>query len=347
MSLRERLIRDIREDGPMTVADYMTRCLHDPLDGYYATRPALGAVGDFLTAPLVSQMFGEIVGAWIHEVWTRLGSPARFRLVELGPGTGALMRDVLRVAQRDPEFDAACEVWFVETSRPLRETQALAVPGALLAERLDEVPGGAPTIVLANEYIDCLPIRQAVARGGGWRERRVGVSEDGDLAFVEGPMWGQLPLPPDRREGEIWEWSPDLITFGAMVGARLARDTGAALFVDYGHDRPGAGDTLQALRGHTKEHPLDTPGVADLTAHVDFPAFAQAARRVGAVAAPIELQGEFLRRLGIETRAAALTRTSPGKGDVIARQLDRLVSPAEMGALFKVLVLTSVGLEGP
>lgn len=347
MSLRERLIRDIREDGPMTVADYMTRCLHDPLDGYYAIRPALGAAGDFITAPLVSQMFGEIVGAWTHEVWRRLGSPDHFRLVELGPGTGALVSDVLRVARRDPEFDAACAVWFVETSRPLRKTQALSVPGALLAERLDDVPGGEPTIVLANEYLDCLPIRQAVARGGGWRERRVGVSEDGDLAFVEGPMWGQLPMPPDRNEGEIWEWSPDLIAFGTEVGARLARDTGAALCIDYGRARSGAGDTLQALHGHTKEPPLENPGAADLTAHVDFPAFAEAARRVGAVAAPIEVQGEFLRRLGIETRAATLTRTSPDKGDVIARQLNRLISPAEMGALFKVLALTSAGLEAP
>ena len=160
MSLKDRLVRDIREDGPMTVADYMTRCLHDPLDGYYATHPDLAETGDFVTAPLVSQMFGEIVGAWTHEVWTRLGSPPRFQLVELGPGTGVLMADILRVSRLDPVFAAACEPWLVERSGPLRMRQAEAVPGARWAERLDEVPSDAPILIVANEFLDCLPIRQ-------------------------------------------------------------------------------------------------------------------------------------------------------------------------------------------
>ncbi len=195
VSLKDRLIRDIREDGPLTVADYMTRCLHDPLDGYYATHPALGATGDFVTAPLISQMFGEIIGAWTHEVWTRLGSPGVVRLIELGPGTGVLMADILRVARLDPLFAAACEPWLVERSLPLRESQAIATPGARWAERLAAVPAGAPTIIIANEFLDCLPIRQAVARAGGWRERRVGLTEDGALDFVEGPPWGDFQPP--------------------------------------------------------------------------------------------------------------------------------------------------------
>jgi NADH dehydrogenase [ubiquinone] 1 alpha subcomplex assembly factor 7 len=347
VSLKDRLVRDIRENGPMTVANYMTRCLHDPLDGYYATRPALGEQGDFVTAPLVSQMFGEILGAWVHEVWTRLGSPPRLRLVELGPGTGVLMADMLRVARLDAAFAAACEPWLVERSRPLREVQAAAVAGARWADRLDEVPGGGATVIVANEFLDCLPIRQAIARQGGWRERRVGLADDGSLAFVEGPTWGDYSPPERACRDEVWEWSDALKAFGAEVGARLTADPGAALFVDYGRDLAGPGDTLQALRGHAKESALAGPGLADLTAHVDFPAFAAAARDVGATVSPIETQGGFLRRLGIEHRATALKRASPGKAATIDRQLHRLTASDVMGALFKVLVATSPGLAAP
>ncbi len=347
MSLKDRLVRDIRDDGPMTVADYMTRCLHDPLDGYYATRPALGATGDFITAPLISQMFGEILGAWVHEVWTRLGSPDDLRLIELGPGGGVLMADMLRTARLDVAFAAACEPWFVERSGPLRELQAVAVPGARWADRLDAVPDGAPMVIVANEFLDCLPVRQAVTREGGWRERRVGVTGDGSLAFVEGPTWGDFRPPRGARPNEVWEWSDTLTRFGAEVGARLVADPGAALFIDYGRDAPGPGDTLQAVRGHAKEPPLANPGLADLTVHVDFPVFGAAAAGAGANVSPIETQGAFLRRLGIDHRAAALTRNSPERGDVIDRQIARLVSPEAMGKLFKVLAVTSPSLAAP
>ena len=332
----------------MTVADYMTRCLHDPLDGYYATRPTLGEAGDFVTAPLVSQMFGEIVGAWVHEVWVRLGAPGRLRLIELGPGTGVLMADILRVARLDPAFfAAACEPWLVERSSPLQALQAAAVPGANWADRLGDVPSGAPTVIVANEFLDCLPIRQAVAREGGWRERRVGLAEDGSLAFVEGPTWGDFKPPAKAGRDEVWEWSDALTTFGAEVGARLVIDGGAALFIDYGRDAASAGDTLQAMRGHAKEPPFINPGLADLTTHVDFPAFAEAARGAGATVSTIETQGGFLRRLGVDHRAAALKRASPDKSAVIDRQRDRLVSPDAMGELFKVLAVTSPGLTAP
>ena len=347
MSLRDRLIRDIREDGPLTVGDYMMRCLHDPLDGYYATHPMLGSAGDFITAPGVSQMFGEIVGAWAYEVWRRLGSPVRLRLVELGPGNGTLMSDVLRVARTDPRFAAACEIWLVERSLPLRATQEPALPGAHWIEALADVPVGGPTIIIANEYLDCLPIRQAIARDGAWRERRVGVADDDTLVFVEGPLWGEFPVPERYRSGEVWEWSPALVKLGEEIGSRLAQEPGAALIIDYGRDQSGPGDTLQALRGHGREHPLENPGLADLTAHVDFPAFAAAAERAGAVAGPVESQGGFLRRLGIESRAAVLARASPAKADVITRQLARLTSPEGMGELFKAITLTTPGIEAP
>ncbi len=347
MSLKDRLVRDIREDGPMTVADYMTRCLQDPLDGYYATRPALGEAGDFITAPLISQMFGEIVGAWVHEIWVRLGSPPHLRLIELGPGSGVLMADMLRVARLDGAFAAACEPWLVERSEPLRALQAAAVPGARWTERLDGVPGGAPTVIVANEFLDCLPIRQAIAREGGWRERRVGLGDDGALAFVEGPTWGDFQPRRGARPDEVWEWSPALAQFGAEVGARLVADSGAALFIDYGRGAPGPGDTLQAVRGHCKESPLANPGLADLTAHVDFPAFVTAAQRAGASVSPIETQGGFLRRMGIEYRAAALGRAGPDRAAAIDRQRDRLIAPHGMGELFKVVAVTSPGLAAP
>ena len=258
-----------------------------------------------------------------------------------------MMSDALRVAWRDGDFASACEVWLVETSPPLREVQAEAVPGAFWAAALDGVPGGAPTIILANEYLDCLPIRQAVAREGGWRERRVGLANDEILAIVEGPMLGDFSPPPSAGRDEIWEWSRALVLFGATVGERLAKDGGAALFIDYGRDAPGPGDTLQALRGHEKQHPLDAPGLADLTAHVDFPAFASAARRAGAEVSAIETQGDFLTRLGIDQRAEALIRASPGKRGVVERQRQRLTSADAMGALFKVAALTSPGLAPP
>ena len=181
----------------------------------------------------------------------------------------------------------------------------------------------------------------------GWRERRVGLLDDGALAFVEGPMWGDFKPPESFREGEIWEWSAELTRVGTEVGRRLAADAGAALFIDYGRGRPGPGDTLQALRGHGREHPLENPGLADLTAHVDFPAFAAAARVAGAEASPIETQSAFLSRLGIESRANVLTRASPARGELIARQLRRLTSAEGMGDLFKVIALTSPGLGAP
>jgi SAM-dependent MidA family methyltransferase len=349
MSLEQRLRARILQDGPLTAAEYMTACLHDPAAGYYATRPRLGAEGDFITAPMVSQMFGELVGLWAVETWSRLGAPAPVRLVEMGPGDGTLMQDVLRAARVAPAFLAAAEPWLVETSGPLRALQAerLAGAGPRWAERLEDVPEGAPVLLVANELLDCLPVRQFVRTADGWAERRIGLDPDGALAFGLSPAPAGLDLPAAGPPGVVVELSAAQEALGAAVGARIARDGGAALFVDYGRDAPGPGDTLQALKRHRKVSPLETPGEADLTVHADFPAFARAARAAGAATSAIRTQAAFLRDLGIEARAAALARARPDRAEVVARQLERLVGPDQMGELFKAVVIHTPGLAVP
>ncbi|MDG2523625.1 SAM-dependent methyltransferase [Caulobacter segnis] len=350
MSLRDRLIAEISATGPISVADYMLRCLHDPRNGYYATRPALGAGGDFITAPLISQMFGELIGLWCAEVWSRLGEPAQFRLVEAGPGDGTLMSDLLRAARLAPGFIAGADLWLVETSRPLRALQAEKLAGAPLTPRwaddLDQVPGGAPLILASNELLDCLPARQFVRTGQGWAERLVALDDDGALAFRLGPP-APAPTAAEIPLGVVFETSPVQQAFGSSLGERIARDGGAALLIDYGRDAPGPGDTLQALKDHQKVDPLACPGEADLTVHADFPAALAAARQAGASTAPILGQGKFLARLGIEQRAAALAAARPDRAEVIDRQLARLVEPDQMGTLFKAACVHSQNLVPP
>ncbi|WP_310542149.1 class I SAM-dependent methyltransferase [Phenylobacterium sp.] len=347
MGLRDRLIAQVRESGPMSVAQYMTACLHDPADGYYATRPALGAEGDFITAPLVSQMFGELIGLWAVACWQTMGRPSPFRLVEMGPGDGTLMDDMLRAARLAPDFGAAADVWLVETSAPLRARQRQVLgDGVSWAGSLAEVPDEAPMILIANELLDCLPPRQFVRTDKRWAERVVGLNDAGELAFgLAGAAIGDLA--PDAPAGSVLEQSPAQEALGSEIGARIATDGGAALLIDYGRDQPGFGDTLQALRRHVKESPLASPGAADLTVHADFPAVLAAAGREGAATAPILTQGEFLVRLGIGARAEALTAARPDRSEVIERQLERLVSPDQMGDLFKAVCIHTPGLVPP
>jgi NADH dehydrogenase [ubiquinone] 1 alpha subcomplex assembly factor 7 len=346
MSLREAIAGEIRRSGPVTVARYMDLCLNDPELGYYATRPRLGADGDFVTAPHVSQMFGELLGLWAAEVWAAMGRPARLRLVEMGPGDGTMMGDVLRAARAAPDFLAACEIWLVETSGPLREIQRRRLGQVRWAGRLDELPRDAPIILLANEVLDCLPVRQAVRVAGAWRERRIALDAAGELIFA--PVEPVTPPgAPDAAEGAVFEWSPAVEALGGEIGALVAHAGGAALFVDYGRDAPETADTLQALRGHQKRPPLAEPGEADLTAHADFPAFLAAARGAGADTTRIASQAAFLRALGIDLRADALARARPDKADLILRQLHRLTGAGEMGHLFKVAAVVNPGLAAP
>ncbi|WP_454717981.1 class I SAM-dependent methyltransferase [Caulobacter segnis] len=352
MSLLDRLKAQIAQDGPIGVPEFFTRCLHDPRDGYYAMRPDLGAGGDFITAPLVSQMFGELIGLWAIETWTRMGRPSSFRLVEMGPGDGTLMSDLLRAGKLEPDFLAAAEVWLVEVSAPLKVRQAAKLGDApRWVGRLDEVPVGAPMILVANELLDCLPARQFVRIKDGWAERVIGLGEDGALAFGLRGLGKSADTPiPDlliQPEGSIVESSPAQAALASDIAHRLAADGGAALLIDYGRAAPEAGDTLQAIQGHQKVDPLKTAGLADLTVWADFPAVVAAARETGAKAGPIITQGEFLTALGIEARAQALATARPDRADQVARQLDRLIGEAQMGALFKVACLTAPDLSPP
>ncbi|MBI1407786.1 MAG: class I SAM-dependent methyltransferase [Caulobacter sp.] len=346
MSLKDRLKAEIAQSGPISVADYMIRCLHDPQNGYYATRPALGGGGDFITAPLVSQMFGELIGLWAVETWTRLGKPERFRLVEMGPGDGTLMSDLLRAVRLAPDFVAAAELWLVDASEPLKEAQAEKLGGyrPRWSPGLGGVPGGAPMVLIANELFDCLPARQFVQTPGGWVERLIGLGDDGELAFGLAPSeHGQAPEPGAM----ILEASPAQDALGAEIGARIAADGGAALIIDYGRSVAEFGDTLQALKGHEKVDPLAFPGESDLTVHVDFPGVIVAARAAGAEASGPVPQGQFLGRLGIQHRAEALTAARPDRSMTISRQLARLCAPDQMGELFKAICIHQPGFDAP
>ncbi|MEQ7156429.1 class I SAM-dependent methyltransferase [Brevundimonas aurifodinae] len=345
-SLKARLAREIALTGPMTMADYVTRCLHDPSGGYYATRPDLGEAGDFITAPLISQMFGELIGLWAVEVWHRLGAPERVRLVEIGPGDGTLMADALRAARLAPDFLSATELILIEPSRPLREVQARRLGETDTPPRwvssLEAIDRDAPVILIANEVLDCMPARQFVRTETGWTERRVGVSDDGDLMFGLTAISGGFVRPMfEVQPGELIEVSEQQAAFGRDLARLVAETSGAALLIDYGRDRPGPGDTLQALRRHARVDPLDTPGLADVTQWADFPAVLEAAVQAGADVTGCVGQGEFLRRLGIDTRAERLMSARPDAAPAIRRQLDRLTADDQMGALFKAAAIFS------
>jgi len=346
MSLKERLAREIALTGPMTVADFVTRCLHDPQGGYYATRPAIGATGDFITAPMISQMFGELIGLWAIELWRRLGAPERVRLVEVGPGDGTLMADALRAARLAPDFLQAVDLILIEPSAPLRAAQARMLADSDVHPRwvsaLDRVETDAPVILIANEVLDCLPARQFVRTEDGWAERRVGVTDEGELHFGLVKITGGFKRPAYEVEpGQTLEISEQQAGFGRDLAALIKAASGAALLIDYGRATPEAGDTLQALRRHQKVDPLADPGEADLTQWADFPIVLEAAVHGGADVTGCLGQGEFLKLLGIEHRAERLKAGRPDAAPVIERQLARLTDDDQMGTLFKACAIFS------
>jgi SAM-dependent MidA family methyltransferase len=346
MGLKDRLAREIALTGPMTVADFMTRCLHDPQDGYYATRPAIGATGDFITAPMISQMFGELIGLWAIELWHRLGAPERVRLVEVGPGDGTLMADALRAARLAPDFLQAVDLILIEPSAPLRAAQARMLADSDVHPRwvsaLDQIETDAPVILIANEVLDCLPARQFVKTEDGWAERCVGVTDDGDLQFGLVRITGGFKRPEFEVEpGQTVEISDQQAVFGRELAALVKAASGAALLIDYGRAKAEAGDTLQALKRHQKVDPLAEPGEADLTQWADFPTVQEAAVRAGADVTGCLGQGEFLHLLGIEARADRLKSGRPDAAPVIDRQLARLTDDDQMGTLFKTCAIFS------
>ena len=355
--LETEIRRRIEAAGPMPVDEYMALCLADPEHGYYMTRDPLGRRGDFITAPEVSQMFGELIGLWMTTVWKQMGSPPQVNIIELGPGRGTLMKDAMRAAQVAAGFREAVSIHLVEISPVLEDLQErtlepLAMPMFWHPE-LANVPEG-PAIVVANEFFDALPINQAIKGGNGWHERRIGIGDDGKFFFAADsekiPHFDRL-LPPSVRgapEQSIYEWRAD----GAAIdlGKRVVKGGGAALVIDYGHALSAAGDTLQAVGQHAYADPLIAPGTVDLTAHVDFQPLIRAAEAMGAQGhGPIE-QGMFLRRLGIETRAATLkAKASRGVAGEIDAALTRLIGQGRtgMGSLFKVAALAHPKLGVP
>jgi NADH dehydrogenase [ubiquinone] 1 alpha subcomplex assembly factor 7 len=326
----------------------MAVCLGDPEYGYYRRREPFGPGGDFVTAPDISQVFGELIGLWAVAAWTGLGAPERFVLAELGPGRGTMMADALRAARVRPAFLGAAEIVLVESSPRLREVQAAALSGTGVAwrERADDLPDG-PLIVLANEFFDALPVYQYVRTAGGWAERVIGLDAAGRLQFGLRPGIAPPSDGSPAAPGAVLEHRPAAEAIVEALARRIASDGGAALAIDYGHSG-GFGDTLQAIRGHRYEDPLAAPGEADLTAHVDFAALARAAERGGAEAAPLLTQGAFLARLGIARRAAVLAQGKPPEIRAgIAAAVERLAGPAGMGTLFKVLGVGPRGVVLP
>jgi NADH dehydrogenase [ubiquinone] 1 alpha subcomplex assembly factor 7 len=354
------LRRRIERQGPITVADYMAAALGHPKYGYYMAKDPFGVRGDFITAPEISQMFGELIGLWCVICWRRMEQPNEVHLVELGPGRGTLMGDALRAARAVPEFLEAIRLHLVETSPALRSRQGerLGDYAPSWHARLDSVPDG-PLILIANEFFDALPVRQFERTGKGWVERLVHLDPvSGEFRFtlatgaadIEASQPGPLVDTPRQAVpvGAIGEVSPEGQALATEIGGRLARSGGVALIVDYGHAESAPGETLQAVKGHKYHDVLADPGAADLTAHVDFAALAAAGARAGAATFGPVSQGEFLRRLGIDARTEALLESaSVEQARDVRSGLRRLVGSSEMGVLFKALCLAHPGQPAP
>ncbi len=354
--LEERLIDLIKLKGPITVADYMSDALGHPHEGYYMRQSPIGAEGDFTTAPEISQVFGELIGLWLVEAWQAMGAPESFNLVELGPGRGVLMEDILRAARLRPGFAKAAQVWLVETSGRLRLQQQKRLRSTeakpLWADDYADISPG-PSLIVANEFFDCLPIRQFERVSNGWRERLVGLDErSAGLVFTldETPPPPAFDLPPiaESEIGDIFEIAPAAQEVTQEICQTLADHGGHALVIDYGHMERGCGDTFQAVRDHKYWPPLSSPGRADITAHVDFETLASIAIEAGAnVYGPVT-QGRFLERLGLPLRVEALCRgLEEAKATEIRTGATRIAAPQAMGEIFKVLCLSSPALPTP
>ncbi|MEF2073272.1 class I SAM-dependent methyltransferase [Consotaella aegiceratis] len=360
--LARRIAQRIRREGPVPLDTYWNLALYDRREGYYTSHMPFGRTGDFITAPEVSQMFGELLGAWMVAAWHGLGTPAPFVFAEIGPGRGTLMADMLRtVRQIDPAFLRAARITLVEVSDRLAEVQRTTLERFDLpvarVRTLAELEAG-PLLLVGNELFDALAIRQFVHDGEGWQERRITVADDESFAFTACPLHpedrsliedlsGALPAP---APGTILELAPARWRLAQATADRLRTSGGAALFIDYGHPAPAYGDTLQALRGHQTAEPLNDPGQADLTSHVEFGTLARIFAAAGLAVAPLAEQGQFLFDLGLRERASTLgTGQSKAEQAAIVAAAERLAGtgPGQMGRIFKVLAAATRPLPLP
>ena len=346
-SLPDLIRQRIRQHGPMDMAEYMALCLSHPKYGYYMTRDPFGAGGDFITAPEISQMFGEMIGVWLADLWIKMGSPPECFLVECGPGRGTLMADALRATKSVPGFHAAMKLYLMEISPVLKAAQAakLRAYDPVWINDLARLPAKVPVLLVCNEFLDALPVHQLRKAGGRWLERVVAIGGDDTLRAGEKEadpslVRGLSPVILDSAEGSVFEVSPALNQFINSVDNLLITQSGAALFLDYGYAKTAPGETLQAVQAHRFESLFTAPGDCDLTAHVDFENVARIASGEGvAVHGPVA-QGDFLHALGIEARATRLKNGADvAQCESIESSLKRLIDTEQMGILFKVMAL--------
>lgn len=330
-----RLAKQIEGSGPISVAEYMRAANEE----YYGSGDPFGVDGDFITAPEISQMFGELVGMWLTDIWMRQNYPTVCHYVELGPGRGTLAADALRAMAR---FDFAPQVHFVETSELLRAKQSANVPGALFHDNISSLPTDGPLFIIANEFFDALPVRQLILTHAGWRERVVVRDRGSKFAAMPGSYAMDAAVPEQFRSapvGSIFETAPDATGLMYELAGRLTEQGGVMLIIDYGYVQPGVGSTLQAVKSHNHVDPFADPGSCDLTAHVNFFELANMARMRGLCISGPTAQGVWLSALGINQRAAMLAEASPQHAADIQAGRDRLVKADEMGTLFKVMAI--------
>lgn len=347
--LGERIVAMIRETGPMSIAEYMHVCLNDPRHGYYPNRKAIGRKGDFITSPEVSQMFGELIGIWCLAVWQAMGKPEQFILAEAGPGNGTLMADLLRATANYPSFTQGANISLIETSPAMIQEQRAKldryssnIEWQNKIEEIDDLP----MILVANEFLDVLPVRQFIKTSNGWLEHCVGISDDGTLAWTTGTAMPDMQNFSESLksvpEGSILEISPAREAWMQILSERLANNGGCALLIDYGSANTELGGTFQAVQNHKQVDPLSGPGLADLTAHVDFGALRNISIQSGVCASQVLTQGEFLQSMGLAERAGAIgAEKSRQRQSEIRSQAERLCMPEQMGNLFKVLAIIS------
>lgn len=347
--LAARIVRLIEAQGPLSIAQFMTITLHDRAAGYYATREPFGAEGDFITAPDISQMFGELIGLWCAQAWLDQGRPQGPKLVELGPGRGTLMADALRAAKNVPGFLSGADIVLVESSPRLRALQKERLKDAgvpvMWTERFEGCDR--PLFLIANEFFDALPVRQFVRTERGWCERMIVVDENGALALALAPTATLVRIEGNAPQGALFEIAPAADAIAEEIGRTIASEGGAALIIDYGYEGPAFGDTLQAVSRQRYADILDAPGTLDISAHVDFARLASAAARGGAVTCGPVDQGAFLTRLGIEVRAERLARENPNEAAPIRAAAERLTEEAQMGRLFQALAILPAGAPKP